>query len=81
MKSISWIEQKYLLNEKNQNWWSHKDTYDHQRVFYELWDHISKKLSWDDNSDGNLLVFIISDFLQTTIFTKYFSTLNFALLQ
>ena len=34
-----------------------------------------------DNSEGNFVVFIISDLLQITIFSKCFSTLNFPLLQ
>ena len=47
------------------------------RVFYQLWDDNSERLSWYDNSDGNLVSFIISDFLQVAVFAKYFSRLIF----
>ena len=35
----------------------------------------------DANSGGNLVVFIISNFLQIAILAKYFSKLDFPLLQ
>ena len=53
--------------------YSHKYVYDHRRVLYLLWDDNSKTLSWCANSDGNLVVFTISNFLQISIFAKFFS--------
>ena len=73
MESSSKIGLKYLPNEES--------VFMKSQVYYELWDDNSENLSWCDNSNGNLIAFIISDFLQIVIFTKYFSTLNFPLLQ
>ena len=57
---------------KNQHLWSHEHTYDHKEDHREL---------WDDNSNGNLVIFIISNFIQIATFAKYFSTQRFSLLQ
>ena len=50
-------------NNKNQHLWSHEHAYDHK------WDDNSEKLSWCDNSNGNLVVFH-----QIITFAKCFST-------
>ena len=65
------------MNKKNQHLWSHKYAYAHWGVFYYLWGDNSERFSWCANSDGNFAVFIIRNFLQISVFTKYFSRLIF----